>query len=274
MEAWLLDAGAKLDRVQVQGQGCLRGVFAVSPVKEGEHIFSIPLSCLITAEMGKATDVGKILLESEASFKDPQHVFLSVYMLMDRAQGEAAQFKHYYDSLPVAYDEIPMCWSANELQWLEGSPVRAQAKLLKDSIESDYNQILEIAPEFGKAVKRGMQDWKWARLSVCSRCFGIAIDGVETMVQVPLGDMTNHKRPPETRWEYTDSTQHLAFTALQDFELGAQIHGTYGRKCNSRFFCSYGMVKCPVMQSHTTTYKDHITCTVLFFGIVLYDFIV
>jgi histone-lysine N-methyltransferase SETD3 len=145
-------------------------------------------------------------------------------MLLDRARGEAAQFKYYYDSLPIVYDEIPMCWPESELAWLQGSQACVSAKALKESIESDYFRVLEIAPEFRVATKNGLQDWMWARLSVCSRCFGITVAGVETMAQVPFGDMTNHKRPPQCRWGYEDSSQQLTFTALQDFEPGGYTY--------------------------------------------------
>ena len=39
---------------------------------------------------------------------------------------------------------------------------------------------------------------------VCSRIFGIIIDGNKTDALVPLADMLNHNIPKMTTWSYSD----------------------------------------------------------------------
>ena len=49
---------------------------------------AIPLKCLITVEMGKATDVGQAILQSDLELDAPKHVFLMLFMLIDRKKPD------------------------------------------------------------------------------------------------------------------------------------------------------------------------------------------
>lgn len=75
---------------------------------------------------------------------------------------------------------------------------------------------------------------------VCSRNFGIQVNGLKTAALVPLADMLNHFRPRETSWRYDDIQQSFTITSLTRLEAGVQIYDSYGRKCNHRFLLNYG----------------------------------
>jgi histone-lysine N-methyltransferase SETD3 len=72
-----------------------------------------------------------------------------------------------------------------------------------------------------------------------SRVFGFTLHGAETTALVPMADMFNHGHPVETSWAFDDDADAFTMTALRDFAPGDEVHDSYGRKCNGRFFLNY-----------------------------------
>ena len=77
-------------------------------------------------------------------------------------------------------------------------------------------------------------------MCVCSRNFGLIINGVRTAALVPYADMLNHYRPRETKWQFEDMRQGFTIITLNKIASGAQIYDSYGQKCNHRFLLNYG----------------------------------
>lgn len=128
----------------------VRGVHATEDVFEDEHIVEIPLDCLVTVEMGKVsqvlndhmtffsplvsmqvTDVGRAVLAADIDMDAPKHVFLMLFMLVDR-QNPSSFFKPYYDILPPTLSNMPIFWNDEELALLRGS-------YLLEQVHSDKN---------------------------------------------------------------------------------------------------------------------------------------
>ena len=57
-----------------------------------------------------------------------------------------------------------------------------------------------------------LDEFKWARMCVCSRNFGLQIDGHRTSALVPYADMLNHYRPRETKWTFDDEREAFTIT--------------------------------------------------------------
>ena len=236
---WLTDCGAKFSNcVELKSYGEeIRGVHAARDLQSEEILIEVPLRCLITVEMGKATDVGRAVLEAELELDAPKHVFLMLFVLLDRRDTRSF-FVPYYDMLPSTLSNMPIFWDAQELQWLQGSHILAQIEERKRAIKNDYDAICKIWPSFIETCT--LEDFKWARMCVCSRNFGVVIDGVRTSAMVPYADMLNHFRPRETKWTYDNSRGAFTITSLQNISVGAQIYDSYGQKCNHRFLLNYG----------------------------------
>lgn len=77
---------------------------------------------------------------------------------------------------------------------------------------------------------------------ICSRVFGIEIDGRQTDAMVAYADMLNHKRPRQTGWWYDDDLKGFVIEAIEDIKRGDQVYDSYGRKCNTRFLLNYGFI--------------------------------
>ena len=221
---------------------------------DDEIIIEVSLKCLITVEMGKDTyvrypsqlfcfhlnnvdQIGRAILSSNIDLDAPKHIFLMIFMLMDRKDPQSF-FRPYYDILPATLSNMPIFWSEEELRGLEGSHLLEQIEERNEAIEADYQAICSVVPQFGDIAS--LMDFKWARMCVCSRNFGLVINGLQTAALVPYADMLNHYRPRETKWQFDDALQSFTVVSLQPISAGAQVYDSYGRKCNHRFLLNYG----------------------------------
>ncbi|KAF0718221.1 Aste57867_1829 [Aphanomyces stellatus] len=72
---WLEANGAELSKLRIETYAPeVRGVHAKDPYQAKDRVMLIPLNCLITVEMGKATEIGQKFLHLE--FGAPKHIFL------------------------------------------------------------------------------------------------------------------------------------------------------------------------------------------------------
>lgn len=147
-------------------------------------------------------------------------------------------FKPYYDILPPTLSNMPIFWTSEELRYLQGSYLLEQIDERNHAIEADYESICSVVPHFRSIAS--LEQFKWSRMCVCSRNFGLVVNGVQTAALVPYADMLNHYRPRETKWQFDDSLQAFTVVSLQEIHVGDQVYDSYGRKCNHRFLLNYG----------------------------------
>lgn len=237
-ERWLLDNGSKFPKLELKDYGDeVRGCHATADLDTDEVAIEIPLRCMITVEMGKETDVGRAIIASNIDLDAPKHIFLMIFMLLDRKNPHSF-FKPYYDILPQTLNNMPIFWNEDELRILQGSYLLQQIDERNLAIQNDYNAILSVVPTFDSVCT--LHEFAWARMCVCSRNFGLIVNGVRTAALVPYADMLNHYRPRETKWQFEDSRQGFTIITLNKIGIGAQVYDSYGQKCNHRFLLNYG----------------------------------
>jgi histone-lysine N-methyltransferase SETD3 len=143
---WLVDNGTKFPKLELVDYGDeVRGCHAKNNVNAEEILVEVPLSCLITVEMGKETPIGKAIMASNIELDAPKHIFLMVYMLIDMKNTNSF-FKPYYNILPTNLSNMPIFWTDEELALLEGSYMLQQIEERKKAIENDYKLIKSIYP--------------------------------------------------------------------------------------------------------------------------------
>ena len=180
------------------------------------------------------------ILASDLELDAPKHIFLMIYLLWDRKmRGSSSFFAPYYDILPKSCRNMPVFWSKDELALLEGSHLLVQVADRAAAVKEDYEAILSVAPELLTQVATP-DEFLWARMIVCSRNFGLLINGRRTSALVPYADMLNHRRPRETKWTFCEDTQCFTITTLRGIDGGEQVYDSYGQKCNHRFLLNYG----------------------------------
>jgi histone-lysine N-methyltransferase SETD3 len=222
------------------GSNEMRSVHATSTIPPQTICVSIPKSCLITVEMGQSTPIGQAILQSDVELDAPKHIFLMIYLLYDKKiNGQNSFFAPYYNILPKSLRNMPIFWNEHELQYLQGSFLLSQIADRSDAIREDYERICSI-PHINFESLVSLDEFRWARMIVCSRNFGLLINGHRTSALVPHADMLNHHRPRETKWTYCEETQCFTITTLQSIAMGEQVYDSYGQKCNHRFLLNYG----------------------------------
>jgi protein-histidine N-methyltransferase len=189
----------------------MRGVHAVRDIAPNKVCMAIPRKCLITVEMGQATPLGHAILQSELDLDAPKHIFLMIYILWDKKTNGTSSFFHpYYEILPKTLKNMPIFWTADELKLLQGSFLLQQIADRNDAIAEDYHAIAATCPQLLDLCS--LEEFKWARMCVCSRNFGLQIDGHRTSALVPHADMLNHYRPRETKWTFDEERQAFTIT--------------------------------------------------------------
>jgi histone-lysine N-methyltransferase SETD3 len=217
----------------------MRGVHTKSHAPPNTLLMSIPRRCLITVEMGQATPIGQAILHADLDLDAPKHIFLMIYLLWDRkVNGSTSFFYPYYEILPQTLHNMPIFWTRQELAELDGSYLQHQIADRNQAITEDYNAICQVSPQMRELCT--LDEFKWARMCVCSRNFGLQMDGHRTSALVPHADMLNHYRPRETKWTFDEDRQAFTITSLQHIGMGAQVYDSYGQKCNHRFLLNYG----------------------------------
>lgn len=195
------------------GSNEMRSVHATSNIPPHTVCVSIPKSCLITVEMGQQTPIGQSILHSDVELDAPKHIFLMIYLLWDKkVNGSKSFFAPYYDILPKTLRNMPIFWNEHELQYLEGSHLLTQITDRADAIREDYERICSISSDFSSIAT--LEEFRWARMIVCSRNFGLLINGHRTSALVPHADMLNHHRPRETKWTFCEESREVSVKAL------------------------------------------------------------
>lgn len=193
-----------------KGESEMRGVHARTYMAPNTVCVAIPRRCLITVEMGQETAIGQAIMRSDLDLDAPKHIFLMIYVLWDRkVNGAKSFFYPYYEILPQTLSNMPVFWTPEELDCLKGSYLIQQIEDRNEAIAEDYYAICQIAPLSNICT---LQEFKWARMCVCSRNFGLQIDGHRTSALVPHADMLNHYRPRETKWTFDEERQAFTIT--------------------------------------------------------------
>jgi hypothetical protein len=86
---------------------------------------------------------------------------------------------------------------------------------------SHSHTSIGIDPSFQEVST--LHEFAWARMCVCSRNFGLIVNGIRTAALVPYADMLNHYRPRETKWQFEDSRQGFTIITLNKIASGAQV---------------------------------------------------
>ena len=115
-EDWLREHGVDLGSTTVRGASEVsRGVFAIAAIRPLSVVMSVPQELLITVELGQALEIGQALMSSsEVTFEAPKHVYLALFLLVDRAEQQTAvDFAPYHELLAgLTCSNLPIFWCA------------------------------------------------------------------------------------------------------------------------------------------------------------------
>jgi len=235
---WLLKGGGKCPKLYLRYySNNYRAINARGNIYAEEDILYVPHDLVMTSEVARKSRIGQEIINSGLVLRS-RHSFIAAYLLQEKKKPDS-YWKPYIDILPEKYDTVPLFFSEEQLQLLEGSMAINKIDDRHQSLKLEYNNICAKSPSF---TCNTYQEFVWARLVVITRIFGMVIDNVKTEGLVPMADMLNHKRPRQTKWTYVQARRGFVITSLQPIGRNLEVFDSYGRKCNSRFFINYGFV--------------------------------
>jgi 16S rRNA C1402 (ribose-2'-O) methylase RsmI len=120
--AWMRSLGSKFNKIALKTFATdYRGIVAINTIAKGEVIISVPKNAIITVRMGKETNIGKKVIESNTHLIYPNNSLLSVYVLLEKANPKT-KWKYLIESLPKSVSNFPLFFNKKERALLTGSP--------------------------------------------------------------------------------------------------------------------------------------------------------
>ncbi len=230
---WVRGSGGIAHNVYLHGEE--NGAHALhvrNGVDKDALLLGIPGRCIISEQLIDRS------LRSQADFSSVHSLFAE-FLLQETVTHSF--WRPYIEGLPKRYDHIPVTHEEGHpiLGLLKGSHALELQKERRLALLGDYERYAEhttlpwVAP---------LEQFIWARMAVTSRIFRFYVDGTSTRGLVPLADMCNHAVNPSARWGYCDASNQFQLCALYPLDPGDEITISYGSKCNSRLYNSYGFI--------------------------------
>ncbi|PHZ17134.1 RuBisCO-cytochrome methylase [Rhizopus microsporus ATCC 52813] len=252
---WLVANGATIsDKIafkDYRSENSGRGVIATQDIKEGDVLFSLPRSILLSQVTSSLKD--KVSELSEL----PGWAPLILCMMYEIDKPESF-WKPYFDVLPREFS-TPMFWNQDDLKELEGTDIDSD-----DLFHNELEPIIKKHPELFDEKKHNLELFHICGSLVMAYSFLDEMqklpkkktqeeeqedeedddddddeEGLITMV--PMADMLNHKAGFNNARLFHEP-DCLQMKAIKNIKEGEQIYNTYGDLCNADLLRKYGFV--------------------------------
>ena len=234
---WLKDKGAIFDKIDiVHYTSDHRGIITRNRISKGEIFMYVPIQAIITLEIAKQSVVVMKTIKLKGSLLSPKHSYLATFILQEMSK-EDSEWKPYLNILPRSTDNFPIFFTKAEKELLKGTFFLERVKMKREQMKRDYMFTIIAAPEFGRY---SFKQFAYARALVSSRIFLIHVNDKPDSGLVPLADMQNHFQINMSSWTYNDNNRGFTVQANVNMKKGEEVYNSYGPKCNSRYFFSYG----------------------------------
>ncbi|KAI9026673.1 hypothetical protein CLU79DRAFT_803426 [Phycomyces nitens] len=262
---WLESNGSTLsDKIAIgdyRSEGAGRGIVAKKDIKEGDVLFSLPRSLLLsplTSGLRKEPGIDEVLDNLEGWLP-------LILCMMYESQKVDSFWKPYFDVLPKAF-ATPMFWGDDDIKGLEGTDIvgkigksdaeamfktkilpiiKSNPRLFDENVHTvdlfhicgslimAYSFTDEIATNANKKDEDDEEEEE-----------GEEEQGEELIAMVPLADTLNHKTGYNNARLFHEP-ESLEMKAIKDISKGDQIYNTYGDLCNADLLRKYGFVDEP-----------------------------
>ena len=227
---WLTSRGVELSKGAIEISPA--GLIASRAVSKGETLCSIPDSAWLTPGIAlSAPVIGEALKGLE------NWLVVALYLLHEKHQGLDSAWAGYISSLPSTCHS-PVMWKESELELLAGSQLAASVEAYKnyfsDKFTSLQNGVFKQFPSLFEWLS--FEEFLWAVCTVRARVYA-PLEG-DNLAIVPLGDLTQHRRNANCKWElksaglFRTGGRMLALTAQRPLAVGESVSvdlGSEGR---------------------------------------------
>ncbi|XP_071787980.1 actin-histidine N-methyltransferase-like [Asterias amurensis] len=244
---WCQDLGISCDSVSIEAfDGAGLGLKATKEIKEQDPFLTVPRKAILTEDSALSSPLGP-LIQKDRVLQGMAHVALALYLLMER-QSEQSFWKPYIDILPTSY-QVPLYFSPDELQQLQGSPTYTDALKQHKNITRQFAYFYKVFQTHVDAAKLPFKDsftydgYRWAVSTVMSRQNQIPSHNGSHLVTslIPLWDMCNHTNGVITT-SFNLQRDSCEGLALHDLSVGEQVCIFYGLRSNAHLLLYSGFV--------------------------------
>lgn len=235
--AWLRARGAVFPKIEVI---CRNDDSAIVMARErlepGEFVIELPWSCVLTPN-----DVRQGLLVNAvatAGIEADEHTQIALYLLEQRTR-ENSPWRAYVDALPQTYDTMPIFYDAERLAYLQGSYALDAALGRNRRYRHEYARIRAAVADHASF---SLEQYRWARTAVHTRCFRVGAEKHKDRVMLPLIDLVDHDLSGSAAWGLREPVEGVACWARTVIEPGEEIRLSYGARPLSRHFIAYGFL--------------------------------
>eukprot|EP00826_Nyctotherus_ovalis_P057522 TRINITY_DN7872_c0_g4_i1.p1 TRINITY_DN7872_c0_g4~~TRINITY_DN7872_c0_g4_i1.p1 ORF type:complete len:274 (+),score=96.76 TRINITY_DN7872_c0_g4_i1:430-1251(+) len=216
---WLKENGSKFSKIRIRYYGQdNRGVHACEYIRGKETLLTLPKKLIITPELGRNTQIGK-LLSSKPNLTD---LFYLTLFLLQQLHDPLSFWQPYVDVYPHSVSSFPMFYSEEEKLMLHGSVILEDAEEEMRRMREEYENVAAVAPGFKKFT---VEEYVRNKVLIKSRALKMKIDGIECKAIVPLADMFNYhyEKLGQTSWKFDQASDCFVVNAERDISLGDSV---------------------------------------------------
>lgn len=225
------------------GENSGRGLVATKGILQGECLFEVPMTVVLTKEVAlKKFPV----LDAEVN----EYVAIAILLISERyIKGVASFYSPYIDILPSDEELIPLFrWTDDDKQLLAGSPTLAAAESLANKLRAEYGfadeTIFQPHREVFPADVFTYESWEWAFAILFSRAISLTKEGIIALV--PYADLLNHNpycaNYIDVHSELLSGDRFVRLYTDRPYAFTDQVFVTYGPKPNADLLLLYGFV--------------------------------
>ena len=125
MVYWMDAGGVDTTKLQLGLYGKnFRGLHAAGAIKKEEIVLLVPDRYILAYPVVSTTSIGKQIIDKDLRNFFGQHILYVAFLLEQKAMDPSKRhWGPFLNSFPTTFDEFPLFYSKEELDYLEGSPI-------------------------------------------------------------------------------------------------------------------------------------------------------
>ncbi|KAJ4760272.1 Protein-lysine N-methyltransferase EFM1 [Rhynchospora pubera] len=243
---WLLSKGGMAPSVKPGPVPEGLGLIAQRDISRNEVVVEVPKKLWIDADTVASSEIGRLCGGLRP------WVSISLFLLRERALGDASPWKPYLDVLPSSTDST-IFWSEEELSQIQGTQLLSTTIGVKEYVQSEFAKVEEEIILKSKNLFPGSityDDFLWAFGILRSRSFS-RLRG-DNLALIPFADLINHNpdiTSEDLAWEIKGKglfgrDQIFTLRAPLFVKSGEQVCIQYDlEKSNAELALDYGFIE-------------------------------
>ncbi|XP_020389426.1 N-lysine methyltransferase setd6 isoform X1 [Rhincodon typus] len=253
---WCVQSGLLLSsKVYVSKEGTVAdyGLVAKDEIEEGELLFSVPRSAVLSQH---TTTISDLLKKEAAALESPSGWVPLLLSMMFEITSSESRWKSYFSLWPdFSSLHHPMFWSEEERnRLLLGTGVALAVEKDLINIEEEYNSVvlpfIKCHPSIFDPQKHTLDLYKKLVAFIMAYSFQEPCEDEDEEddekaskppMMVPMADILNHVANHNACLEF--APECLKMLSIRKISKGEEIFNTYGQLANSQLLHMYGFTE-------------------------------